>query len=137
MKSSKKYKVIVDTNVFISGILFGGNAEKILNLIKDLKIVLLVSPEIEAEYLQKFQKFEIDRTEFEDLFYVLEFKTERFLPTKKVHICRDKKDNKFLELAEEAKADFIVTGDKDLLSLKKHRSTLIISPRLFLESLLF
>ena len=50
-----------------------------------------------------------------------------------VKVCRDEKDNKFLECAESAKADYIVSGDEDLLYLKEFKSTRIITAKEFLE----
>ena len=52
-----------------------------------------------------------------------------------VEICRDVNDNKFLELAIDAEAVFLITGDRDLLSLKTQveSQTLIVTPREFLE----
>jgi predicted nucleic acid-binding protein len=49
------------------------------------------------------------------------------------NICRDKDDNNIIALAVSAKADFIITGDKDLLVLKKYKSIRIVSPREFWE----
>jgi uncharacterized protein len=49
------------------------------------------------------------------------------------NICRDKDDNNIIALAASTKADFIITGDKDLLVLKKYRSVRIVSPREFWE----
>jgi hypothetical protein len=53
-------------------------------------------------------------------------------PTEKITICRDQKDNKFLELAIGGNADCIVSGDKDLLVLNPFRGNKIISPGDFL-----
>ena len=47
-------------------------------------------------------------------------------PKLTIKVCRDEKDNKFLECAESAKADYIVSGDEDLLSLKKYKGIPII-----------
>lgn len=49
-------------------------------------------------------------------------------PTEKTTVCRDEKDNMFLELAVEGKANCIITGDKDLLVLHPFRGIIIISP---------
>jgi putative PIN family toxin of toxin-antitoxin system len=51
--------------------------------------------------------------------------------SEQIKICRDEKDNKFLELAVNGNADFIITGDKDLLVLNPFRTIRIISPSLF------
>lgn len=53
-------------------------------------------------------------------------------PELRISVCRDPKDNKFLELAVAANADCIVTGDKDLLVLNPFRGIKIISPADFL-----
>lgn len=47
--------------------------------------------------------------------------------------CRDPKDNKFLELAVSGKADYIITGDDDLLTLNPFREIRILTPRDFLD----
>lgn len=58
----------------------------------------------------------------------------KIIPSRKVNICRDKKDNQVLDLCVVGKADYLVTGDKDLLVLKKFKKTKIVSPREFIES---
>ena len=50
-----------------------------------------------------------------------------------VHVCRDPKDNMFLECAALARADVLVTGDNDLLSLAKYRETDIVTPAQYLD----
>jgi len=56
-------------------------------------------------------------------------------PSGKIFVCRDPKDNPVLEAALSGKADFIVTGDKDLLSIGKFHNTVILTPREFLKFL--
>lgn len=133
MSSSRKYKVVLDTNIFISGILFGGNAEKILHLYGQDRIELVISPETINELLTKLEKFKVSPQILEDTFYALDKKATKVLPRKKIYRSRDPKDNMFLAVAGEAKADFLITGDKDLLILKKFEGTLIISPAEFLK----
>ena len=60
--------------------------------------------------------------------------TELVEITEQIDVCRDPKDNKFLELAICGKADFIITGDDDLLDLDPFRELRIITPRDFLEA---
>ena len=55
-------------------------------------------------------------------------------PSSKFNAVRDKKDNKIIECAFDGKADYIVTGDPDLLILKEFRGIKIITAREFLES---
>lgn len=56
-------------------------------------------------------------------------------PTQKVDICRDKDDNKFIEVALSAKVNIIVSSDEDLLVLKEYEGIKILSPHEFLELL--
>ena len=52
-----------------------------------------------------------------------------------VELCRDPKDNKFLDISIASNADFLITGDEDLLVLKKIENTIIITPRNFISLL--
>jgi len=56
-------------------------------------------------------------------------------PAHKITLCRDPRDNLVLECALAGKADFIVTGDEDLLVLKKFKSISIITPKNFIKHL--
>jgi putative PIN family toxin of toxin-antitoxin system len=127
----------VDTNVFISAVLFGGLPAKALEIIKQKKAVLVVSPEIEVEIISKLAAFSVPPQLIEDVRFVLEEETIKTVPKRKIKVCRDPRDNMFLEAAAESSAEFLVTGDKDLLILKTFETTLILPPRLFLESLVF
>jgi len=60
-------------------------------------------------------------------------KAEWFIPAEIIRDCRDPKDNKFLELAAVSKADFLITGDEDLLILDPFRSTRILTLSEFAE----
>jgi len=52
-------------------------------------------------------------------------------PTESIHDCRDSKDNKFLELVATCQAEFLITGDDDLLILNPFRKTRILTPAQF------
>ena len=51
----------------------------------------------------------------------------------RIELCRDPKDNKFLELAADGQADYLITGDQDLLVLHPFQATQIFTPAQFLE----
>jgi len=53
------------------------------------------------------------------------------LPSEKIDVCRDKKDNFLLEVALEGKADYLITGDEDILVLGSFHNTKIIRPKDF------
>lgn len=128
-----KPRVVVDTNVFISAFIWGGNPAKIINLWKQEMIELIISPFLFSEIILVFERFEFPQKDLELLQQILEEKSSKFLPKRKTKICRDKKDNQVLDLCLSGKADFLITGDKDLLELKQFRQTKIIKPRDFLE----
>jgi len=137
MNWSIKLRVVVDTNVFISGLLWGGNPGKILNLWFWGKFNLLMSPYLCFEIIDVYQKFDNPSQDIEKLRLYLETKTIKIIPKKKVRVCRDPKDNQILALCWVGQADFLITGDKDLLSLKEFKNTKIVRPKEFLKIIPF
>lgn len=132
MISLPRYKVVVDTNIFISGTLYGGNPEKVIDKLKTQTFLLCISPSIAIEIITKLKKFTQDE---QVLVLVQNVITKNVLlvkPTKKINICRDPKDNMYLEAAFDSKADYLITGDKDLLTLKTYKKTKIVTPKEFL-----
>ncbi|OGG31230.1 putative toxin-antitoxin system toxin component, PIN family [Candidatus Gottesmanbacteria bacterium RIFCSPLOWO2_02_FULL_38_8] len=130
-----KFKVVFDTNVFVSGLVFGGNCEKILRLFKDEQIELLISPQTHTEVLKKLPHFGLGKKYFNEQNAQIQAKATRVFPRIKINVCRDPKDDIFLELCLAGNANYLITGDKDLLDLKSYRSTLILSPKEFLKIL--
>jgi len=134
----KELKIVLDTNVLVSALLFKGEFSKLLFPLK--KFILLFSEETLNEFIKAlhYPKFSLTKDEIE---YLLQFE---ILPYSKIvevtfkfdkEICPDKDDLKFLELAVSAKADYIITGDKDLLNLKEINKIKILSPKKFLSLL--
>lgn len=130
------HKIVVDTNVFISGVLFGGNPQKVIEAWLNKKYIFCLSPELKAEILNKLQgKFLISISTLQTIQKALETKTEKYIPKKKILICKDPTDNFLLELADEAQADYLISGDKLVLKLKQYNKTKILSPKNFLKLL--
>lgn len=130
------HKIVVDTNVFISGVLFGGNPQKVIEAWLNKKYIFCLSPELKAEILNKLQrKFSISIYTLQTIGRALETKTEKYIPKKKILICKDPTDNFLLELADEAQADYLISGDKLVLKLKQYNKTKILSPKDFLKLL--
>jgi len=130
------HKIAVDTNVFISGVLFGGNPQKIIEAWLNKKYIFCLSPELKAEILNKLQnKFLLSTQALQTIEEGLDINTEKYIPKKKLSICKDPQDNFLLELAEEAAADYLVSGDKLVLELGHYQKTKIISPKNFLKLL--
>ncbi len=127
-------KVVVDTNIFISGLLFGGNPEIILKAWSRNEFILCVSPELQSEIINKLQtKLKSTQAFINNLLFDLNEHAEQFLPQEKVSLLRDPKDNFLLELALEAKADYLISGDKDVLAMKEYKDTGIVSAAQFLN----
>lgn len=121
--------IILDTNIFISSLLKSKNCLVILEALKQDKFKLILSERLIEEFLivAKDPKFEFSKYEIEELEELIKEKAEIVNPAEKVSVCRDPKDNIVLECALAGKPDFIVTGDKDLLSLKKFNNIPIIT----------
>ena len=128
-----KYRVVLDTNVFISGLLYGGNCEKILELFEKDRIKLLISPKTHAELLIKLKEFNLADEFIEKHNILIQAKAIKILPKKKVKLSRDPKDNMFLELCLAGNGDYLISGDRDLIDLKSFKNTQIITPKEFLD----
>jgi len=132
-------KVVVDTNVLISGIFFGGVPASVLEAWRDRKIELVVSPEILEEYRRVGEKLE---QQFEGIsmgpflaLLVTHAKIVEPSPLKR-QISRDLDDDKFIACAVKGKCRYIISGDKDLLDLGTFRKIRIVAPREFIHKVL-
>jgi uncharacterized protein len=112
---------VIDTNILVSALLHPQGNERQAVVKASQTGIILCSPQLKQEYLRvltrkKFDKYVSLETRLELYAIVLEDALELH-PTQKVNLCRDSKDNMLLELALEARADAVITGDKDLLVL--------------------
>lgn len=130
MKIDNEIKVIVDTNLWIS-FLIGRKLSCLLSLLSHPNLELVVSQELieeirEVSLRPKLRKYFSQ----EQIALLLDFMSEETLLYQLENIiprCRDPKDDYLLELAIVSKADYLVTGDKDLLDLDKIGSCQIVS----------
>lgn len=132
----QKVKVVFDANIYLSAIIFGGNPRQCLELAKRREIELFVSFSILLEVARNLQnKFGWVEEEVEEVIKGIgEFATLVSPQTITRVIRAHPQDNKILEAAQEAKADYIISGDKKhLLSLKKFKNIKIISAKEFLD----
>lgn len=129
-------RVAIDTNVLVSGMLGSPTCRRILSWFAEGKFILVISDVLlgELKFVLKrpFFQFLVDAKEKEELIESIESLAVFAKPRLAIALCRDPQDNKILECAIEAKADCIVSGDKDLLSLKAFPIR-IVSPRDFLS----
>ena len=134
-------RLVLDTNIIVSAFFWEGNEAELLRRIEEGKAIIYTTREIlkEIEDVIKRQKFEDiirkTNTTADEIMQKMISLSHIVVPTNKVDICRDKKDNKFLECAESAEADYIISGDKDLLALIKYKNCFIIKSKVILEKL--
>lgn len=131
-------KVVLDTNVFVSGIHWHGASEKVLRFWFLNKFKLVSSNETVNEFVKTMASFKIPM-KIEDVLWweslIIE-KSETVAPKRKINVVKeDSDDNKFAEVALEGKADYIVTQDKHLLRIKEFEDINIITPEEFLRIL--
>ena len=134
-------KIILDTNVIFSAIAFDKNMEKLLlHLFENTdNYKIYVSNETLLELDEKLlsKKFLAYRDfSKEQVLEILNWYKNHTILTQVnfiVDICRDPRDNKFLELAKEIQSDYLITGDNDLLELKQFETTKILKPSEFIN----
>ncbi len=128
-------KIVIDTNVLISGVFFGGFPRKILSAVVGQKISACATAEIINEYEEIVQEMiskkqgYINRAILSPLIKAMEI----IEPVTRVEICRDPDDNKSLECAKDSHALYIVSGDKDLLVIERYENVQIVTVRDFCE----
>ena len=129
-------RVVLDTNVLISALIGEGNEYEFVKKCVQGKFVLVTSPEILDEFKEVAlrPRLGIAAEDVADFIGSLVEVSEVVLPTEKVSFARDPNDEKILEAAVEAKSDYIVSGDKDLLSLRSFRSIMIVTAAELLQN---
>lgn len=129
-------RVVLDTNVLVSALLFGGVPGTILQLVADGALILVTSPILLTELERVLiSKFDYPPTIAELITTELRSLGERVDPTLTLNAIRqDPSDNRVLECAVSAQADAIVSGDRHLLILKTFRGIPILSPQAFLTA---
>jgi uncharacterized protein len=126
----KENRIIIDTNLWIS-FLISKNLSKLDHIIFQKNSRIIFSPELIAEFINvaqrtKFKRF-FDKKDIEHLLSIFDSYGDLVKIHTKISICRDIKDNFLLALAIDSNADYLLTGDKDLLTLEKIGKTRILS----------
>ena len=133
-----KIKVVIDTNVIISAILFGGIPAELMSLWKNGRIKPLASKEIIDEYIKvlTYPKFELTEAEINYILYneILPYFDIVEIKDTPVIIKVDPSDDKFIHCAKTGKAKTIITGDQHLLNLKTYQKIKILTPTEFLKN---
>lgn len=129
-------KVVLDSNVFISALLFGGKPRIIFNLAISGKIELIISESILEEIFEVLlrPKFMLTKSFVKEFTRELEEIAELVEPKRKVKVVKtDPDDDMIIECAIEGKVDYIISGNKDLLDIKSFEGIIILTPLDFLN----
>jgi len=137
-KKSNPLKIIIDTNLWVSFVI-----SKKLNLLDPLlqtgKARLLFSTELIDEIELTISKPKLKHffgtKGIDDMLTAFDAFIDLIEVDSMIKICRDPKDNFLLALAKDGKADILLTGDKDLLEIKKFGKTKIKTITSFLEEI--
>ncbi len=130
----KSIKVIFDTNIWIS-YLIGKTLSKITFQISNGNIKIITTSQLLDEIKivtsrDKFKKY-FPADSVKELIQLLEILVEKIEIKPKHFLSRDQKDNFLLDLIDYSKADYLITGDKDLLVLCSFKTAKIITPSNF------
>ena len=136
-------KVVIDANVIISAAFGGKPLEAVVQALEDHEVYLSLT--IKRELQEVISGLSKKLTKEQILFLQEEIQqllslAKRISISTHVVLSRDAKDDHYLSLCKEAKADFLITGDKDLLSISQEElrkngiSCMIVTPQAFLES---
>ena len=127
-----KVKVVIDTNVIISALLFGGIPGELIPLWKSGRIRPLASKEIIDEYIKvlTYPKFELSESQINYLLYseILPYFDIVKIKDYQAAVKDDPSDDKFIHCANTGKAGIIISGDQHLLNLKTYPKIKILTP---------
>lgn len=131
-------RAVIDTNVFVSGIFWSGPPKHILQHWKDRKFELILTEEVIEEYQEVLHRLskKVKQIDVDKIIQLVTFYGHLCEPVKLPSaISRDPDDDKFIAAAISGNAKVIVSGDQDLLVLKKYESIDIIAAKAFLQSI--
>jgi hypothetical protein len=127
-------RVLLDTNVLISAVLFGGLPRRLLDAALQGRFVLVTGVELLDEFEDVLRdRFGFDRSAARLVRAEMDTVAELAQPRELTPVSRDPDDDLVLATADTGAVEVIVTGDKDLLVLEAHRGVPILTPRQFTE----
>ena len=132
-------RLVVDTNVFISGIFFSGPPYEILNAWRHRKVELVISPDILDEYRRVAEKLskQYPGVDLGSVLELLAIKAQIVeAPPLDEGVCSDPDDDKFISCALASRTKLICSGDKALLRASGYRGITILRPKDFVDTYL-
>ncbi|MBE9077163.1 putative toxin-antitoxin system toxin component, PIN family [Romeria aff. gracilis LEGE 07310] len=135
-----KLRLVLDTNVLISSVLIDSSVPQRVFDYALAEAIVLLSESTQAELgriltKEKFNRY-LSLEKRLQFMAALTLRAELVTINESIEICRDRKDNQFLELAACGQAAYLITGDRDLLILNPFRQTVVITPVQFLEQVI-
>jgi putative PIN family toxin of toxin-antitoxin system len=138
MPKNNTLKLIIDTNLWVS-FLISNTHRKLDALLIENKVILLFSEALITEVEQTISKPRLKKyfseNALQEMLEVFEPYIELIEVRSIVSVCRDPDDNFLLALAKDGKANYLITGDQDLLVLKKFGKTRIVTITAFLKKI--
>jgi len=138
MGQIKEMRVVIDTNVLISALLFGGTPGRLMPLWKNGRIKPQASKEMIDEYIKvlAYPKFKLSEAEITYIIHgeILPYFDVVASGSGDVLVKEDPSDDKFIHCARAGKAKFIITGDHHLLRLKSYGKMTILTPSRFIKN---
>ena len=129
-------KIVLDTNVLISGIFFSGPPYQILKAWQEGKIKIAISEEILTEYQRMSEQLskQFPTVDIEQILKLLTIHAE-LIDTQglEVTVCEDPDDDMFITCALASKSKIIVSGDKHLLRVSGYQEIEVLKPRYFVD----
>jgi uncharacterized protein len=136
-RPEKVKRVVLDTNVLVSALLFGGRLSGIVRLWQEGKIIPLLSKETFDEFRKVLQypKFSLSHDEIEKMiaWEILPFFEVVDITNEAKNVCRDSEDDKFISCAVSGLADYVVSGNKDLCDLGRYKRIRFVRTSQFLK----
>jgi putative PIN family toxin of toxin-antitoxin system len=135
---TQKPQVVIDTNVFVSGLNFRGRPREVLDLAWRKQIEVYISPFILEELKRVLEEdFGWERGRIEVTIKRIKKEIIQIQPKTKISVIKEKEvDNRILECGVEGKAQYLISGDKrHLLPLKEYKGMKIVSPAQFLKTI--
>lgn len=132
-------KIVLDTNVFVSGVFFSGPPYQILKAWRDGKVQLVISQEILEEYQRvgEILAYQFPGVDLGPILELLTVKAELTqVPSLPGPVCDDPDDDKFLACALASNSEVIISGDKHLLKVSGYCGINVLRPRKFLDDFL-
>jgi uncharacterized protein len=131
-------RVVIDTNVLISAIFWSGKPKQLLNQVRRGKFIFLTSEvllgELKEVLTRRDKQFKLSEEEAQRILTQVRSLAEIIEPHSLLTTCRDAADNRVLETAIDGRADWIVTGDSDLLDLEAFQAIKIAAVVDFLSA---